>query len=61
MESHLLSPIETRPDKFPRKPEDGDAEPGVSKVTKSRCEFAAGFFGQNQYMERQIHVLASNF
>lgn len=39
-ENRLLSPIEMMPDKFPRTPVDGEAEPFVSEVTKSRCEFA---------------------
>ena len=40
LESHSLSPTEMMPDRFPRMPLDGEAEPFVSEVTNSRCEFA---------------------
>lgn len=61
MNSYLLSPIETTPDKFPRTPADGEADPGVSKVTKSRCEFATTLLSKDKRTERRIHILASNF
>ena len=36
----LLSTIETMPDKFPRTPGDGEAEPDVSEITNRRWELA---------------------
>jgi len=42
--SERISTIETTPDRFPRAPGDGEAEPGVSEVTNRRWELVASSF-----------------
>lgn len=50
------------PDKFPRTPGDGEAEPGVSEITNRRWELAG--CGDVWIMidnQKPIYILASSF